>query len=118
MANEGAGTSLDVDRAVSEAVARTMSTITDSISSVVDTRLQAFKRDNSQTVEAAIRRAKHDRNEIKSRENKQQYEHEEDVLEKMEEPTSPLRSCSLIAASHTGAPMECRIHGRKAHFIS
>ena len=103
MANEGAGTSLDVDRAVSEAVARAMSTI---------------KRDNSQTVEAAVRRAKFDRNEIKSRGNKQQYEHEEDVLEKMEEPTSPLRSCSLIAASHTGAPMECRIHGRKAHFIS
>ena len=43
MANEGAGTSLDVDRAVSEAVARAMSTIRDSISSVFDTRLQVFK---------------------------------------------------------------------------
>ena len=120
MANEGAGTSLDVDRAVSEAVARAMSTITDSISSVIDTRLQlqAFKQDNSQTVEAAVRRAKHDRYEFKSKGSKQQYEHEEDVLEKMEEPTSPLRSCSLIAASDTGAPMECRIHGRKAHVIS
>ena len=118
MANEGAGTFLDVDRAVSEAVARAMSTIADSISSVIDIRLQAFKQDNSQTVEAAVRRAKHDRYEFKSRGNKQQYEHQEDVLEKMEEPTSPLRSCSLIAASHTGAPMECRIHGRKAHVIS
>ena len=67
MVNEGAGTSLDVDRAVSEAVARTMSAITDSISSVIDTRLQAFKQDNSQTVEAAVRRAKHDRYEFKSR---------------------------------------------------
>ena len=74
MTNEGAGTSLDVDRAVAEAVARAMSTITDLISSVIDTRLQAFKQDNSQTVEAAVRRAKHDRYEFKSRGNKQQYE--------------------------------------------
>ena len=118
MANEEAGTSLDVDRAVFEAVARAMSTITDSIPSVIDTRLQAFKQDNSQTVEAAVRRTKHDRYEFKSKGNKQQYEQKEDVLEKMEEPTSPLRSCSLIAASHTGAPMECPIHGRKAHIIS
>ena len=70
MANEGAGASLDVDRAVSEAVTRAMSTITDSICSVIDTRLQAFKQDNSQTVEAAVRRAKHDRYEFKSRGNK------------------------------------------------
>ena len=138
MANEGAGTSLDVDRAVSEAVARAMSTITDSISSVIDTRLQTFKQDNSQTVEAAVRRAKHDRYEFKSTGNKQQYEHEErkprergpietdptsdrtghQRLHVSKEPTSPLRSCSLIAASHIGAPMECRIHGRKAHVIS
>ena len=118
MANEEAGTSLDVDRAVFEAVVRAMSTITDSISSVIDTRLQAFKQDNSQTAEAAVRRAKHDRYEFKSKGNKQQYEQKEDVLEKMEAPTSPLRSCSLIAASHTSAPMECRIHGRKAHIIS
>ena len=118
MVNEGAGTSLDVDRAVSKAVARAISTTTDSISSVIDTRLQAFKQDNSQAVEAAVRRAKHDRYEFKSRGIKQQYEREEDVLEKMEEPISPLRSCSLITASHTGAPMECRIHGRKAHVIS
>ena len=65
MVNEGAGTSLDVDRAVSEAVSGTMSAITDSISNVIDTRLQAFKQDNSQTVEAAVRRAKHDRYEFK-----------------------------------------------------
>ena len=84
MANEGAGTSLDVDLAVSEVDSRAMSTITDSISSIIETRLQAFKQDNSQTVEAAVRRAKHDRYEFKSRGNKQQYEHEEDVLEKME----------------------------------
>ena len=47
MANEGAGTSLDFDLAVSEVVSRAMSTITDSISSIIDTRLQAFKQDNS-----------------------------------------------------------------------
>ena len=41
MVNEGAGTSLDVDRAISEAVARAMSTTTDSIFSVIDT---VFKR--------------------------------------------------------------------------
>ena len=80
MANEGARTSLDVDRVVSEAVARAMSAITDSISSVIDTCLQAFNQDNSQTVEAAVRPAKHDRYEFKSRGNKQQYEHEEDVF--------------------------------------
>ena len=73
MVNEEAGTSLGVDRAVSEAVARAMSTTTDSISSVIDTRLQAFKQDNSQAVEAAVRRAKHDRYEFKSRGKKQQY---------------------------------------------
>ena len=43
-----------------------------------------FKQDNSETVEAAVRRVKHDRYEFKSRGNKQQYEHEEDALEKME----------------------------------
>ena len=65
---------------VSEAVARAMSAKTDSVSSVIDTRLQAFKQDNSQTVEAAVRPTKHDRYEFKSRWNKQQYEPEENVL--------------------------------------
>ena len=36
---------------------------TESISSVIDTRLQAFKEENSQTVEAAVKRARHDRYE-------------------------------------------------------
>ena len=93
MANEGAGTSLDVDLAVYEAVARAMSTITDSISSVIDTRLQAFKQDKSQTVEAAVRRAKHDRYEFKSRGNKQQYEHEEHFLQKMKIRKEPIHRC-------------------------
>ena len=39
-------------------------------------------------------------------------------LHTSKEPTSPLRSCSLIAASHIGAPMECQVHGRKARVIS
>ena len=101
MANEGAGTSLDVDRAVSEAVARAMSTITDSVSSVIDTRLQAFKQDNSQTVEAAVRHAKHDRYEFKSRGNKQQYEHEEDVLEKMESARDSMAARQLDRAKRS-----------------
>ena len=63
MANEGARTSFDINQAVSEAVASAMSSITESISSVIDTRLQAFKEENSQTVEAAVKRARHDRYE-------------------------------------------------------
>ena len=58
MANEGAGTSLDVDRAVSEAVARAMSTITDSMSSVIDTRLTDDEKRIIRSENRAARKAK------------------------------------------------------------
>ena len=74
MANEETRTSFDINQAVSEAVASAMSSITESISNVIDTRLQAFKEENSQTVEAAVKRARHDRYEFKSKGNKQQYD--------------------------------------------
>ena len=49
MANEVEGTSFDIDQVVSEAVARAMSTMMDSILSVINTRLQVFQQDNSQS---------------------------------------------------------------------
>ena len=114
MANEGARTSFDINQAVSEAVASAMSSITESISSVIDTRLQAFKEENSQTVEAAVKRARHDRYEFKSKGNKQQYEHDPTIdqmrrqrLPISKEQTNLLHRCSSVAASHIGALTEC-----------
>ena len=46
--------------------------VTESISSIIDSRLREFREDNSQAVEAAIKRTKLNRYEFKSKGNKQQ----------------------------------------------
>ena len=58
MSNEREGTSSEIDHAVSEAVGRAMSNVTEAISSIIDSRLREFREDNSQTVEAAVKRTK------------------------------------------------------------
>ena len=75
-----------------------MSSVTESISSIIDSRLREFREDNSQTVEAAVKRAKLNRYEFKSKGNKQQYEHQEDVLEKMEAAKDAVESKQLERA--------------------
>ena len=78
-----------------------MSSVTESISSIIDSRLREFREDNSQTVEAAVKRAKLNRYEFKSKGNKQQYEHQEDVLEKMEAAKDAVESKQLEPAKRS-----------------
>ena len=78
-----------------------MSSVTESISSIIDSRLREFREDNSQTVEAAVKRAKLNRYEFKSKGNKQQYEHQEDVLEKMEAAKDAVESKQLERAKRS-----------------
>ena len=47
MSNEREGTSSEIDHAVSEAVGRAMSSVTESISSIIDSCLREFREDNS-----------------------------------------------------------------------
>ena len=78
-----------------------MSSVTESISSIIDSRLREFREDNSQTVEAAVKRAKLNRYEFKSKGNKQQYGHQEDVLEKMEAAKDAVESKQLERAKRS-----------------
>ena len=97
MSNERGGTSSEIDRAVSKAVGRTMSNVTESILSNIDSRL---REENSQTVEAVVKRAKLNRSEFKSKGNKQQYE-QEDILGKMDSAKDAVEAKPLESAKRS-----------------
>ena len=81
---------------VQKAVADSMASVTRRISSLIDNRLDNFKKqfkeENSSSVEAAVKRAKRARFVFQSKGNEQQFEHVESVLDKLESAKDALNA--------------------------
>ena len=84
----GRSSSDDFQSLVTKAVADSMASVSTQISSLFDAHFDSFKKqfakENSSSVEAAVKRARRNPYVFKSKGNKQQFEHAESVLEKFE----------------------------------
>ena len=87
---------------VQKAIADSMASVTSQISSLIDTRFDNFKKqfteEHSSSVEAAVKRAKRARYVFQSKENEQQFEHAESVLDKLESAKDALNANVTLKA--------------------